>query len=64
MDEVAKTGKPLFGHVPDDSEAFDYEWTLGLGMDSIEHLEKRLGKRIVIQVDSSVHQEQFDLVTD
>lgn len=32
--------------------------------DSIEHLEKTLGKRIVIQVDSSVHQEQFDLVTD
>jgi hypothetical protein len=40
MDEVARTGKPLFGHVPDDSEAFDYEWTVGLGMHSIEHLDE------------------------
>jgi ribonuclease G len=30
---------------------------------SLEHLEKSLGKRIVIKPDASVHQEQFDLLT-
>jgi Ribonuclease G/E len=29
---------------------------------SVEYLEKEMGKRIVVKVDTNVHQEHFDLI--